>query len=306
MAEYKLVTYRSGTGKPRAGLVVGDRVHEIAQLAGGSDYATMLDVMEDWDAARPMLEAAANSDGVGGRALAEVELLAPLLYPPTIYCAGANYSDHVAEMAANTGRPAGPDPRSQGLLSWHFIKVSRAVTHPDATVTLPHASKKVDWEVELAAVIGRRAKDVSVESALDYVAGYTAANDLSARDLGARPGVPDGSLFKADWIGQKCFDGACPLGPWIVPASQIGDPQALGLRCWVNDVLKQDSDTGKMIFSLAEQIAHLSSRITLYPGDVVLTGTPAGVGAGRGEFLKSGDVVRVWVEKIGELTNRMA
>ena len=107
-------------------------------------------------------------------------------------------------------------------------------------------------------------------------------------------------------MAHKSFDGSCPLGPWIVPAGDIKDPQKLGLKLWVNDVLKQDSNTGKMIFNLAEQISHLSSRLTLHPGDLILTGTPAGVGAGRGEFLKAGDVVKLWVERIGTISNKMA
>jgi 2-keto-4-pentenoate hydratase/2-oxohepta-3-ene-1,7-dioic acid hydratase in catechol pathway len=192
------------------------------------------------------------------------------------------------------------------LESWHFIKASRAISHPGATVKISDYSPKVDWEVELAAVIGRTAKHVPIDKALDYVAGYTAANDLSARDRGRRPHIPDTSPFKADWVAHKSFDGSCPLGPWIVPASDIKDPQNLGLKLWVNGEIKQDSNTGKMIFNLAEQISHLSSRLTLHPGDLILTGTPAGVGAGRGEFLKAGDVVKIWIEKIGELSTKMA
>ena len=145
-----------------------------------------------------------------------------------------------------------------------------------------------------------------VRQALDYVAGYTVANELSARDLGRRNQLPDSTPFKWDWVGQKCFDDACPIGPWIVPASDIKDPQKLGIKLWVNDVIKQDSNTSDMIFNLAEQLSHLSSRITLYPGDIILTGTPAGVGAARREFLKAGDTTRVWVENVGELVNTMA
>jgi 2-keto-4-pentenoate hydratase/2-oxohepta-3-ene-1,7-dioic acid hydratase in catechol pathway len=136
----------------------------------------------------------------------------------------------------------------------------------------------MDWEIELAAVIGHTAKDVALEQALDHVAGYTIANDLSARDMGRRPNVPDTSPFKFDWVAHKNFDGSCPLGPWIVPASDIPDPRKLGLKLWV----------------------------TLNPGDVILTGTPSGVGAARQEFLGAGDVVRLWIEHIGTLTNRMA
>ena len=203
-------------------------------------------------------------------------------------------------------RPMEPDPHTQGLKAWHFMKAPRALADPGATVKITGVSDRVDWEVELAAVIGKPAKNVPEEKALDYVAGYTAANDLSARDRGPRPNISDTSPFKADWTKHKSFDGSCPMGPWIVPASDIGDPQNLGLKLWVNDVLKQDSNSKDMIFNLAEQIAQLSSGMTLHPGDVVLTGTPAGVGSARGEFLKAGDVVKIWIEKIGTLTTKMA
>ena len=155
-------------------------------------------------------------------------------------------------------------------------------------------------------MLGRTAKHVSEGKALAYVAGYTCANDLSARDRGRRPHVADTSPFKADWVAHKSFDGSCPLGPWIVPATDIEDPQDLAMKLWVNGVLKQDSNTGRMIYTLAEQIAHLSSRLTLHPGDLILTGTPAGVGAGRAEFLKAGDVVKIWIAEIGEISNKTA
>jgi 2-keto-4-pentenoate hydratase/2-oxohepta-3-ene-1,7-dioic acid hydratase in catechol pathway len=167
-------------------------------------------------------------------------------------------------------------------------------------------AKAMDWEIELAAVIGRPAKDVTKENALAYVAGYMASNDLSARDRGRRPGVSDTSFFKMDWTKHKTFEGSCPIGPWIVPASDIADPQNLGLKLWVNGELKQDSNTGKMLFSLAEQIEQLSINMTLHPGDLILTGTPSGTGAESGSFLKAGDVVKIWIEKIGEIENRMA
>src|SRR5579883_997016 len=193
------------------------------------------------------------------------------------------------------------------IISWKTMIpcTSRTLADPGKTVVLPSYSKMVDWEVELTAVIGKPARNVPVARALDHVAGYTAANDLSARDLTKRAQVPDTSPFKFDWLGQKNFDDACPLGPWIVPAEDIPDPQNLALKLWVNDVIKQDSHTSKMIFSLAEQIAHISSRLTLHPGDLVLTGTPAGVGLARKEFLKAGDVVKIWVEGVGTLTNTM-
>jgi 2-keto-4-pentenoate hydratase/2-oxohepta-3-ene-1,7-dioic acid hydratase in catechol pathway len=308
MAGWKLATYRSAEG-PRAGLVVDEMVFDAAKLTGRPGYAIVLGILNEWRTAQGVLKKAAAGAGTArtkGSPLKLTKLLAPVLWPSAIYCAGANYADHVAEMNKAHGRPPEPDPHSLGLQSWHFIKASRSIANPGATIRTSDYSKQMDWEAELAAVIGRPAKHVPVEKALSYVAGYTVANDLSARDRGRRPHVSDTSPFKADWVAHKSFDGSCPLGPWIVPAGDIRDPQNLGIKLWVNDAIKQDSNTGKMIFSLAEQISHLSSRLTLHPGDLILTGTPAGVGAGRGEFLKAGDVVKIWIEGIGTISNRMA
>jgi 2-keto-4-pentenoate hydratase/2-oxohepta-3-ene-1,7-dioic acid hydratase in catechol pathway len=217
-----------------------------------------------------------------------------------------NYSDHAAEMAQRMGREPDTNPKISLGAPWHFLKSPHAIADPGAVVAGSQYCKNLDWEVELAAIIGRKAKNVPVERALDFVAGYTAANDLSARDLSRRANTPPATPFHFDWIGQKCFDGSCPLGPFIVPAGDIPDPQNLSLKLWVNDVLKQDSNTSMMIFSLAEQIAHLSAGITLYPGDIILTGTPAGVGAGRNEFLRPGDTVKIEIEKIGVFANMIA
>jgi len=306
MKSYKLVTYRATQG-PRAGIVVEEEVFDAAALTGRSSYATMLAILSDWEAAQAFLEKAAEMKErkEKGIPLEKTRLLVPVLYPSTIFCAGANYSDHLMEMAVVQGIDPGPDPRTLGFKPWHFIKASRSVVETQSTVPLPEHSRRVDWEAELAAVIGRPAKNVSVNQALGYVAGYTVANDLSARDLSTRPHTPDNSPFKYDWVSHKSFDGACPVGPWITPVKEIPDPQNLSIKLWVNDVLKQDSHTGKMIFSAAEQIAHLSTQITLHPGDLILTGTPAGVGMARHEFLKAGDEVKVWIERIGTLTFKM-
>jgi 2-keto-4-pentenoate hydratase/2-oxohepta-3-ene-1,7-dioic acid hydratase in catechol pathway len=202
--------------------------------------------------------------------------------------------------------PEPADPHRQGLKPWHFIKAARTIADPGATIKAAHYAKELDWEIELAAVIGRDGKDVPKEKALSYVAGYTAANDFSARDRGRRPGIYPTSFFKMDWTKHKSFDGSCPIGPWITPASDIADPQKLGLKLWVNGELKQDSNSAKMLFTLAEQIEQLSINMTLHPGDLILTGTPAGTGAESGEFLKAGDVVKVWIEEIGEFSNTIA
>jgi 2-keto-4-pentenoate hydratase/2-oxohepta-3-ene-1,7-dioic acid hydratase in catechol pathway len=307
MSQYKLATYRSSDG-PRAGLIVDDVLFDLAAATGRASHATMSDVLRDWDAAHRLIAAAATAapDKTAGQPLRNIVLLPPVPAPAGIFCAGANYTDHMMEMAKVQNLAPEPDPHSLGLAPWHFLKAPHSLAPPESTVRLPAYSKMVDWEAELTAVIGRPARNVSIESALQHVAGYTIANDLSARDFTKRPHVGDTSPFKYDWLSQKCFENACPLGPWIVPADAIPDPQGLTIRLWVNDVIKQDSHTSRMIFTLAEQIAHLSTRLTLQPGDLILTGTPAGVGLARKEFLKPGDVVKVWIEGIGTLTNTCA
>jgi 2-keto-4-pentenoate hydratase/2-oxohepta-3-ene-1,7-dioic acid hydratase in catechol pathway len=307
MSGYKLLSYRSAGGA-RAGVLVGEQVFDAAALTRKAEYASVLGILRDWRAASSLLKKAAAKPGKAKSIpLKKAQILAPVLYPGAVFCAGANYTDHMAEMARAQNQPVGPTMKELGEKPWHFIKTSAAsIVGPGAMVKIPPYTKAVDWEVELVAVIGRTVKNVPVEKALDCVAGYTIANDLSARDVMRRPKVPLSAPFHFDWVSQKCFDGACPLGPWIVPASQIGDPHKLGLKLWVNDELMQDSHTSRMIFDTAEQIAMLSSRVTLHPGDLVLTGTPAGVGMPRNRFLQPGDSVKLWIENIGELSHRMA
>jgi len=308
---YKLLSFRTGQG-PRAGVLIGDIVYDAAKVTKVAAHASVVGILEDWTRARRLLDQASKRLASGkargqGVPLARARLLAPVLYPGTIFCAGANYTDHMAEMARAQGQTPGPTMKELGEKPWHFVKTSKSsVVGPGARVQLPVYSQMVDWEVELAAVIGKVARDVPVERALTHVAGYTIANDLSARDVMRRDKNPATSPFHYDWLSQKCFDGSCPLGPWIVPASELRDPQNLGLKLWVNDTLMQDSSTSRMIFDTAEQIAMLSSRVTLQPGDLVLTGTPAGVGMPRRVFLKAGDTVKLWIEGIGELSHTMA
>jgi 2-keto-4-pentenoate hydratase/2-oxohepta-3-ene-1,7-dioic acid hydratase in catechol pathway len=306
---YKLLSYQAGRDA-RAGVLVGEAVYDAAKLTGRGAYASVTGILRDWRAASRLLAQAAKKIAGGqsrakGTPLTRTRLLAPVREPGAIFCAGANYRDHAEEMARVQGTPLEKDQRELGLSPWHFIKTRASVVGPGAKVALPPYSQMVDWEVELVAVIGRPAKNVPADKALGYVAGYTIANDLSARDAMRRPHLPETSPFKLDWLAQKCFDGSCPLGPWITPADEIKDPQKLGMKLWVNDELMQDSNTGRMIFSTAEQIAQLSTRVTLEPGDLILTGTPAGVGMARKRFLKAGETVRLWIEGIGELRNTM-
>lgn len=288
---------------PAAAIVAGDKVMGIAAITGRPTDRDMLSVIADWAAVESQLVAANAKAGVPWTPLSAVTLLAPLTNPGAIFCAGSNYQDHAAEMAARHGRPAPPDLHTRGLRSWHFIKSTHCIAAPNARIRLHPRSQQVDWEAELAVIIGKTAFQVSESTAMDYVFGYTIANDLSARDLSRREQMPD--PFKMDWTSHKNWDNSCPIGPWIVLARDIADPQSLSVALDVNGVVKQDSNTSKMIFKISELIADLSSNFTLWPGDIILTGTPAGVGAARNEFLREGDVVRIRIEQIGELVHTM-
>lgn len=289
---FELVTFEH-QGKPTPGLVVNGHVAPLPQ-------ASMIDVFTDWDKL-PELAAAFT----GGLPLASAKLLAPVM-PKAVFGSGANYTDHMLEMAKTLGVPAA-DPRADDGYPWHFQKIPHnCVVGPGAKVKVPSYTKKLDWEVELAVIVKKRAKDVSVGDAKSYIAGYSIANDLSARDHVKREKVPAGTPFAFDWLSQKCFDGSCPLGPSIVPAQFVANPHKLALKLWVNGELMQDSNSDQMIFDVYEQLAYLSSRTTLYPGDVILTGTPAGVGMARGRFLTAGDVVKLEIEGLGTLENTMS
>lgn len=303
MKKYNLVCFSADSG-PRVGVLVQGRIHDLSQATGRPADVSMMELLADWPAAldriRSVVESALAGQGIGFEIEAR-KLLSPLPLPGTIFCAGANYTDHVLEMARVANIEPDADPRTLGHGSWHFIKSSRSVIGPGDLIEIPNGSKKLDWEVELAAVIGQKARNLSKEQALACVAGYTVAVDLSARDLSRRSGVSLQSPFRFDWVSHKSFDTACPLGPWLTPAEQIHDPQNLSISLSVNDEIKQNSNTSQMIFTVAEQIADLSQKLTLWPGDVILTGTPAGVGSATGQFLKPGDRLSARIEEIGEL-----
>jgi 2-keto-4-pentenoate hydratase/2-oxohepta-3-ene-1,7-dioic acid hydratase in catechol pathway len=314
---YRLATYVRGNDEPRAGIVVDDALLDVTTvmaMGGGVKSSSaspvqVLHILEIWPTLHPLLEQAARDQrrgkaGANITPVRDVRFLAPILYPGTIFCAGANYRDHVAEMSQAMNLPAEPDPHEIGLKPWHFIKASAAcVRGTGELIRLPPYSKKVDWEAEIAVIIGRECRNVNTEQAMGFVAGLSIVNDLSARDHLRRPGVAIDSPFHFDWVSQKCFDGALPFGPWICPLDDIDDIENLGIRLWVNEELMQDSSSSNMIFSVAEQIAHLSTRLTLRPGDVIATGTPAGCGTPRGIFLKAGDRVKISVDHLGTLIN---
>lgn len=208
--------------------------------------------------------------------------------PQKIICVGLNYRRHAEE--TNSPIPEYP------IL---FNKFNNSLTGHQASVAVPGVTAKLDYEAELAIVIGRRAKNVSRDEALDYVFGYTAVNDLSARDL---------QLRTQQWLLGKSCDGFCPIGPYLVTADEVGDPNRLAIQSIVNGEIRQDSNTSDMIFACDEIVSYISRHMTLEPGDVILTGTPEGVVLGlpaeRQVYLKPGDEVSICIEKIGTLTNR--
>jgi 2-keto-4-pentenoate hydratase/2-oxohepta-3-ene-1,7-dioic acid hydratase in catechol pathway len=218
--------------------------------------------------------------------LADVRLLAPVL-PRKYLAIGLNYADHIAESGMET--PEFPV---------FFNKQVTCVVGPGDDVHMPRVSNLLDYEGELAIVVGTRCRHVPEESAHEVIAGYTIANDVSVRDWQLR--APTMTIGKS-------FDTHGPLGPWVVTADELGDPHALGIKTYVNDELRQNGNTSEMIFSCFEQVAHLSQAFTLEPGDVIATGTPAGIGAVRQPFpeglLKVGDTVRIEIDGIGSLEN---
>jgi 2-keto-4-pentenoate hydratase/2-oxohepta-3-ene-1,7-dioic acid hydratase in catechol pathway len=209
----------------------------------------------------------------------------PIDVPSKIICVGLNYRDHAEEQG--TELPSAP------LL---FAKWPNALIGPGEPIVLPHVSDQVDYEAELGVVIGERVRDVSDANALEAVRGYICLNEVSARDL---------QFSDGQWTRGKSPDTFCPVGPQLVPAAEVKDPQALGIRCFLNGEVMQDSTTANMIFTVAEIIAYASVTMTLEPGDLIATGTPAGVGVFRDPpvFLKDGDEVTIEIDGLGALTN---
>ncbi|SNS50382.1 2-keto-4-pentenoate hydratase/2-oxohepta-3-ene-1,7-dioic acid hydratase (catechol pathway) [Noviherbaspirillum humi] len=311
--KYQLFTYAARQGQAATGIAVQGRLYDLTGVAGEGAatlrHASIDALLKDWERARaalaPLAERLADAPARRGEhelAAEGLRLLPPFAEPGVIYAAGANYRDHVEAMGRAMNMKLVLDPKAAGIPPWHFIKAGRGTLagHREH-VPFPARTNMLDWEAELAVVIGRRASKVSVDEALDHVAGYTCSNDLSARDVFRRDQVDPASPFRFDWIGHKCFNGSCPIGPFLTPAEFVDSPENLGIKLWLNGELKQDSNTRNHLYGVADQIAYLSERIDLHPGDIILTGTPAGVGAESGNFLKRGDVMRVWIEGLGEL-----
>jgi 2-keto-4-pentenoate hydratase/2-oxohepta-3-ene-1,7-dioic acid hydratase in catechol pathway len=289
----RLLMFDGGQG-PRPGVLQGgDRVIDLLASARARGEELPTDLLGLVDAGPEAWErVGALIDGVKSRPLAEVKLLPPLNPRGNVLCIGRNYLEHAKESA----RARGEEVDRPTV----FTKAQTAVIGPWDDVSVDsRITTQVDWEVELGVVIGRGGKDISEERALDHVFGYLVVNDLSARDVQFGWG---GQFFKG-----KSLDGFCPIGPWIVTADEIPDPQNLRLTLSVNGTVKQNSNTRDMIFAVAELIAQLSLGMTLRAGSLIATGTPEGVGMGRNpqEYLRDGDVAEAAVDGIGSLRNRI-
>jgi acylpyruvate hydrolase len=296
---FRLVSYRSNHTAPTWHAGVASN-HALIDLAWYAAATSRSQAGESYQSVRAYLSASADEQAqilawatrqfdVGEKVLSldEVELGPPVPDPEKILCLGLNYPEHAAE--AELDIPPVPT---------FFAKFRNSLVGPTSPVILPAASHFIDYEGELVAVIGKRCKHVAEQEALAYVAGYTVCNDVSARDL---------QMQTSQWTAGKAIDTFAPMGPGIVLAADIPDPQALALTTRVNGEIVQHESTSQMIFSVAATIAFLSSFMTLEPGDLIATGTPSGIGARRQPplFLHAGDIVEVEIERIGMIRNQM-
>jgi 2-keto-4-pentenoate hydratase/2-oxohepta-3-ene-1,7-dioic acid hydratase in catechol pathway len=280
----KLATFAHG-GTTRIGVVVDDQIVDLTAAAPELPR----EMTAFLAAGAPALAAAraATSRPGSRRALGSVQLQAPVLRPPKFLAIGLNYADHIKE--AGMQKPEVP---------LFFNKQSTCVVGPSDPIHLPRVSPMLDYEGEMAFVIGRRCRHVPRERAHEVIAGYLVADDVTVRDWQFR--VPT-------WTLGKSFDTHGPLGPWITTGDEIGDAHALEIRTWVNGEQRQHSNTRNLVFDCFAQVEHLSTAFTLEPGDVISTGTPSGVGglANPPRFLVAGDVVRVEIERLGTIENRV-
>lgn len=282
----KLITYQLADNKPQLGAMVNNYIININQASDGELPDNMLSFLQMGEIAMTT----ARSIVMNARSditLDSVKLLSPITNPSKVIAIGLNYMDHIRETGMEI--PS---------LATMFCKYPSSIIGPDEDICWRTSlTDRVDYEAELAVVIGRTARHVSQADAFDYIAGYTNCNDVSARDLQFMPGD--------QWLRGKCLDTFCPLGPYLATRDEIADPHNLSIKCLVNGEALQDSNTTEMIYKIPYLIEYLSQAFTLYPGDVIATGTPHGVGAFRKPpiWLKNGDVVAIEIEGLGRLVN---
>jgi 2,4-diketo-3-deoxy-L-fuconate hydrolase len=311
---HALGRFDEGTG-PFTGLVVGSRVLRLTDDSVVKGAASYLALIEQWSTVRPRLALLAERAGPSsGVRLGDVRTLAPV-EPRQIFQAGANYRSHVAEIIVSSRSP--DDPRSDAELRlaaeremdekvrngspFVFLGLPSAICGPDDDVLLPAEASRVDWEAELAVVIGSRAHRVDREHAMDHVAGYTVCNDISARDLQF---PAEHKALGGDWLRAKNRPTFLPTGPFLVPADQVADHRTLRITFDLNGERKQDDVPGNMLFDVPALIASVSAATTLLPGDLLLTGSPAGNGGHWKRWLRPGDVLAAAIDGLGAHHNR--
>jgi acylpyruvate hydrolase len=293
----RLVTYQR-RGEQRAGIVLGDSVVDagdaMRDIDDGQWAHTVLGIIGVDNELRDALARAATDRAADAQPLSGLTLLPPVTNPAKVICIGLNYMSHVEEAKRVDRAPDAASP-----VPILFTKFATSLIGHEAEIVTPVGSERLDWEAELAVVIGRRASKVSLDDALDYVAGYAPFNDVSARDL---------QLATPQWTTGKAFDTAGPFGPALTTADEVPDPQNLRVMARLNGEPMQDASTAQMIFPVARLIEFISTYITLEPGDVIATGTPAGVGVGRNPpvFMQPGDTIEIEVAGLGVLRNTVA
>jgi len=299
----RFVTYRRAGGEQRAGVVVGEQIIDLAEGAAAvgktlpSDLVGILTLEEAGLAIAAQVAARAASGGLAGVALDGADLGPVIPQPPTTLLLAGNYQSHIME-----GGGAGVDKAA--ITPRFFVKPRTAMIGTGEAIRIPSISNTVDYELEIAAIIGKRGKSIPLAEAEGYVAGYAVFNDISARELtiaANRKTRPMDDFF--DWLNGKWCDTFAALGPFLVTRDEIGDPKALEMSLKVNGVLRQHSAAGEMIFDVPESIAFISQFITLEPGDLICMGTPGGVGATTQTYLQPGDVVEAEIEQLGRLVN---
>ena len=302
----KLVMYRRNESVSCAVLTEGRLVDIASCWPGPNPPRSIKQILERGESCLQKVASLAASADVF-IALESVDLLAPVPRPGKIIALAGNYSRHIKEAALKQGFKLGlSDSPRETTVPRPFIMPTTAVIGPEQEIPWPVYSRQIDYEIELAVVIGKKAKSVRLEDGLDFVAGYTIANDVSARSvtfLKGRQERPWDDFY--DWLNGKWADGFCPMGPYLLTADEVEDVQNLELRLTVNGEVRQDANTRQMIYPVADIVSFLSHVMTLEPGDIIATGTPAGVGVATGRFLEPGDVIECSIEKLGTLRNKL-
>jgi len=299
----KLITYlRNQTIS--CGILTDDRVFDIPSIwPGPNPPRSVKQILErDPDCLYRIAELADLADIF--TPLDHIRLLAPIVRPNKVLALAGNYSEHIKEAGLTLGLS---DAHRRTTVPRPFIMPPTVVIGPDEEIPWPAYSEQIDYEIELAVIIGRKAKGISPDNALDYVAGYTIANDISARSVTFakdRDKRPWDEFY--DWLNGKWADGFCPMGPYLLTSDEIQDVQNLDMQLTVNGKFRQKANTSQMIYSVADIVSFLSHIMTLEPADVIATGTPSGVAMATGDFLQPGDIIECTIEKLGTLTNTLS